>query len=197
VAFECPTEYNVTLSTAQSSEVESQMVSYYVSSGELILNVDLNFSEPDPKAHVSSISAWEAFSDWTARFGDAFPLWVKLLYLLLGVQFLAVGYKWIQFEDASTEETSLRSRLDTGNLLYLWTEIVYKFLLTSFIMIGLVMGGQLLLLSALRFMFLAPVNMLSLWDLFVLGFAGAVVVIAYVLRFFLERSLDLKPLFQD
>jgi hypothetical protein len=35
---------------------------------------------------------------------------------------------------------------------------------------------------------------LSLWDLFVVGFAAGIVVMTYLIRFALERGFDLKPL---
>ena len=52
----------------------------------------------------------------------------------------------------------------------------------------------MLALFILRFMFLASLNLLSLWDLFVVGFAGSVAVIAYLFRFTLEKIFDLKPI---
>jgi hypothetical protein len=108
-----------------------------------------------------------------------------------------VGYNWIGFENATREEESQVSKFDRGNLLYLWTEVVWKFLLTAFIVIAVVMSGQFVLLSVLRFMFLVQVNMLNLWDLYVLGFAAAIAGIAYVFKLAFEKSLDLKPLFQE
>jgi len=192
-----PSEYELTISVLASSGAKQEEVSYYVSSGQLLLTIDLDFKAPDPVTPIASSSPWDSFVGWTTRFGDAFPLWVKLLYLLLGVQFAAVGYKWIRFERCAREDDSAASRLDRGNLVYLWTEIFWKFLLTAFLAIAAAMGGQLILVSVLRFMFLAQVNMLSLWDLFVLGFAAGIAAIAYAFRLCLEKSLDLKPLLQD
>ena len=180
-----------------SSGAKQEKASYYVSSGELLLAIDLNFKAPDPVTRVASSSPWDSFMDWTTRFGDAFPLWVKLLYLLLGVQFAAVGYKWIRFEDCTRDDDSHSSRFDRGSLVYLWSEVFCKFLLTAFLVIAAAMGGQLILVSALRFMFLAQVNMLSLWDLFVLGFAAGIAAIAYAFKLSLQKSFDLKPFFQD
>ena len=103
-------------------------------------------------------------------FGQAFPVWVKILYLLLGVQFFAVGGLWIRRESEKKERTA--QHLDTGDKIYLWLDVAYKFLLTSFFAIVAIMGGELILLFVLRFMFLASFSLLSLWDLFVVGFTG-------------------------
>jgi hypothetical protein len=59
------------------------------------------------------------------------------------------------------------------------------------------MGGEVLVLFILRFMFLASLNLLSLWDLFVVGFAAGAVVIAYLARFLLEKGFDLRPTEDD
>jgi hypothetical protein len=192
-----PSEYDATISVWTSSGARQEEASYYVSSGQLLLTIDLDFKAPDPVSPIASSSPWDSFVGWTARFGDAFPLWVKLLYLLLGVQFVAVGYKWIRFENCAREDDSAASRFDRGNLVYLWSEIFWKFLLTVFLVIAAAMGGHLILVSVLRFMFLAQVNILSLWDLFVLGFAAGIAAIAYVFKLCLEKSFDLKPLLQD
>jgi len=192
-----PSEYDVTISVQTSDAARQEGTSYYVSSGQLLLTINLDFKAPDPVTPIASSSPWDSFVGWTTRFGDAFPLWVKLLYLLLGVQFAAVGYKWIGFESSARDDDSAASRLDRGNMVYLWSEICWKFLLTAFLLIAAAMGGQLILVSVLRFMFLAQVNMLSLWDLFVLGFAAGIAAIAYVFKLCLEKSLDLKPLLQD
>ena len=197
LSFNYPSEYNVNILVYASSSAKEEKASYYVSSGQLALILDVEFKALDSAKALPSPSVWDSFRNWTTRFGDAFPLWVKLLYVLLGVQFVAVGYKWIKFESSARRESSQISRFDRGNLVYLWSEIFFKFLLTAFLVIAAAMGGQFILLSVLNFMFLAPVNMLSLWDLFVLGFAAGITAIAYVLKLCLEKSFDLKPLFQD
>jgi hypothetical protein len=183
--------------TVKDSNRQQERASYYVSSGQLLLTIGLDVQAPDPSTSISGSTVWDSFTSWTARFGDAFPLWVKLLYVFLGLQFVAVGYKWIRFENSVREEESLTSRFDRGNLFYLWTEVLSKFLLTAFLVILVAMSGQFILLHVLRFMFLAQVNMLSLWDLFVLGFAAGMTAIAYVAKLCLEKWFDLKPLFQD
>jgi hypothetical protein len=197
LTFNYPSEYKVTIAATESNGDRQEKAAYYLSAGQLLLTTELAFKTPDSVAPAGSQSVWESFQDWTTRFGDAFPLWVKLLYVVLGVQFAAVGYKWIRFEGCTREEDSPPSGFDRGNLLYLWSEILWKFLLTAFLVIAIAMGGQFILVSALRFMFLAQVNVLNLWDLFVLGFAGGIAIIGYTLKLVLEKSFDLKPLFQD
>jgi hypothetical protein len=56
------------------------------------------------------------------------------------------------------------------------------------------MGGEFVILFLLRFMFLINLNLLSLWDIFVVGFAFGLVAIFYIIRFTLEKLFDLKPL---
>jgi len=197
LTFNFPSEYNVMMLVNESNAARKEVASYYFSSGQLLLTVDLDFRAPDPVALGNHATGWDDFAGWTTRFGDAFPLWVKLLYALLGIQFVAVGYKWIKFENDARRDESSMSRFDRGNLLYLWSEVLYKLFLTAFLAIAAVMSGQFILVSVLKFMFLAQVNMLSLWDLFVLGFAAGIAAIAYGLKLCLEKSFDLKPLFPD
>jgi len=196
LTFNHPSEYRVSIAAVESNGTRREEFSYYLSSGQLLVLVELDFKSSATTAGYVSRGAWESFVDWTTRFGDAFPLWVKLLYVFLGVQFTVVGFRWIRFENRLGGD-SLPPRFDRGNLLYLWSEIVWKFLLTSFLAIATAMGGQLILLSLLKFMFLVQVSMLSLWDLYVLGFSAGIAAIAYVLKLLLEKSFDLKPLFQD
>ena len=197
LTFSLPSEYNVAVIVNQGNGTRREIASYYFSSGKFMLTIDLNFSAPDPAIVHSSSVGWGDFASWTSRFGAAFPFWVKLLYAVLAVQFVAVGYKWIRFENEARQEKSSVSRFDRGNLLYLWSDIIYKLLLTSFLAIAAVMSGQFVLLSVLKFMFLAQVDMLNLWDLYVLGFAAGIAVIAYCFKFLLHKSFDLNPLFED
>jgi hypothetical protein len=195
--FNCSSEYKVTIAVTDSNGVRQEKASYYLSGGQLLLTAELTFETPDSATQAGAKSVWESVQDWTTRFGAAFPLWVKLLYVALAVQFVAVGKKWIGFENQARDEDSLRSRFDRGNLLYLWSEILWKFLLTAFLVIAIAMSGQFILIFLLRFMFLAQINMLSLWDLFVLGFAAGIAGIGYALKLGLEKLFDLKPLLRD
>jgi len=170
----------------------SNSTAYYLSGGPSELDVDAIFV-PRP---YSTSGVFESPSvgliGWSGSFGDAFPLWVKLLYVLLGVQFFIVGGLWIRRE---TEKRQLSPRrFDFGNKVYLWVDIVYKFLLVSFAALGLIMGGEVLIIFILRYMFLITVTPLPLWNLFSLGFAFGAAVIAYLVRVGFERGFDLKPM---
>lgn len=140
-------------------------------------------------------SPWQGFVSWLGSFGKAFPTWVKIVYLAFGVQFFAVGGLWIRRETPRKETGA--QHLDVGDKAFLWVDITYKFLLAAFLTIVAIMGGEAVVLFVLRFMFLVSLNLLSLWDLFVVGFAAGVVVIAYLIRFTLEKAFDLKPMEND
>lgn len=143
---------------------------------------------------IPALSPWDSFVGWIGRFGQAFPLWVKALYFTLGVQFSAVGGIWIARESRKKEAAG--QRLDVGDKAYLCFDVLYKYLVVSFAAILAIMGGELILLFVLRFLFLASVDLLSLWDIFVIGFAIGAIVIVY-LRFALEKAFDLKPLEEE
>jgi hypothetical protein len=194
VFFNQSSDYTINLLVRQggTNAIENS-TSYYVSGGsfELDLTVYVNPNPVEAVAQANSTSAWGSFSDWMGNFGQAFPDWVKALYLLLGVQFFVVGGLWIRRESARKEGSA--QRLDAGERAYLWFDIAYKFLCASFVAIVAIMGGELVLLFVLRFMFLVSLNLLSLWDLFVVCFALGAVIIFYLIRFVLEKGLDLKP----
>jgi len=194
IIFDQPTSYNVNVFIRSSQPSLDNTTSYYMSSGSLELDLNVNFNPNDntATANASSVTPWDAFTGWMNNFGEAFPVWVKLLYLFFGLQFFAVGGLWIRREIKKKEQTA--QRLDHGDKAYLWLDIAYKFLLTSFVAIVAIMGGELILLFVLRFMFLASFNLLSLWDLFVVGFAAGAVIIMYIIRFSLEKGFDLKPM---
>ena len=197
IFFDYPSDYQVDLFVQHADEsATTNNSTYYVSSGSLELDVNAQFSQPvSPPVAITSPSAtppWQSFVSWLNKFGEAFPLWVKLVYLILGIQFLTVGGLWIRRETA-TKGTGPQHH-DAGDRAFLWVDVAYKFLLVSFLTIVAVMGGEVLALFILRFMFLASLNLLSLWDLFVVGFAGSVAVIAYLFRFTLEKIFDLKPI---
>lgn len=193
--FNYSSDYRVNLITTPSDPITqgNNDTTYYLSGGAFELDVNAVFSAR-PDTHVAvlaPVSPWDSFAGWIGKFGQAFPLWVKALYFALGLQFFAVGGIWITRESRRREAAG--QRLDVGDKAYLWLDVVYKFLVVSFAAIVAIMGGELLLLFVLRFMFLASVNLLSLWDLFVIGFAVGAIVIIYLVRFTLEKAFDLKP----
>jgi hypothetical protein len=192
--FDYPSEYQINLLTRSSnSSSPGNSTTYYLSGGSFELDVTAIFNaRPNtPPIAVPSLSPWDSFLQWIGKFGEAFPLWVKGLYLALGLQFFGVGGLWIARESKRKETAG--QRLDLGDKAYLWLGVVYKFLVVSFAAIIAIMGGELLLLFVLRFMFLASLDLLSLWDLFVVGFAAGAIIMVYLIRFSLEKVFDLKP----
>ena len=198
--FNYSSDYAVNL-LVQDSNSSTYSVSnnsaYYLSGGPFELDLRIVFT---PRPYVSSVvaapvSPWQSFMNWLEKFGQAFPMWVKLVYLVFGLQFFAVGGLWINRETARKESVS--QRLDAGDKAFLWVDVAYKFLLASFLAILAIMGGEVVFLFLLRFMFLASLELLSLWDLFVVCFAAGVVVIAYLTRFTLEKVFDLRPMEDD
>lgn len=192
--FDYASPYQVSLLTKSSDASSSgNSTTYYLSGGsfELDVNAVFNAHPTTPAITLPSVSPWDSFLQWIGKFGEAFPLWVKGLYLALGLQFFVVGGLWVARESKRKEKAG--QRLDRGDKAYLWVDIVYKFLLVSFAAIVAIMGGELLLLFVLRFMFLVSLDLLSLWDLFVIGFAAGAIIMVYLIRFTLEKAFDLKP----
>jgi hypothetical protein len=176
----------------QITEPSTNSTTYYLSGGPSELDVDAEFL-PSPSSTSNAYpSPSVGFLGWSGSFGDAFPLWVKLLYLVLGVQFFIVGGLWIKRE--SERRRSSSRMFDLGDKIYLWVDIAFRFLLVSFVALGLIMGGEVLAILILQYMFLITVTPLSLWNLFSLGFAFGAVVITYLVRVGLERGFDLKPM---
>jgi len=192
--FDYPNEYQVNVFTKSSdSSAPGNSTTYYLSGGtfELDVNTMFNASPNNQAVFILPVSPWDSFVGWIGKFGQAFPLWVKALYFVLGLQFFGVGGLWIARESKRKETTA--QRLDLGNKAYLWLDVIYKFLAVSFAAILAIMGGELLLLFVLRFMFLASLDLLSLWDLFVVGFAIGAIIIVYLVRFTFEKAFDFKP----
>jgi len=195
VIFNQSSNYNVNLFVRQNeTNAIYNSTAFYVSGGSFELDINAYFvpNSAASELEVPSTSAWDGFTSWMGNFGQAFPTWVKALYLILGVQFLAVGGLWIRRESARKE--AVTQPMDVGDKLYLWLDVTYKFLLATFVAIVAIMGGELILLFVLRFMFLVSINLLSLWDLFVICFAAGAVIITYFIRFTLGKAFDLKPI---
>lgn len=194
IKFDFANDYKVNVFTlSPDATVHTNSTTYYLSSGQFELDIDATFDSLPSSVIVTGppVSPWDSFVGWIGKFGQAFPLWVKVLYLAFGMQFFVVGGLWIRREDKKKEASA--HRLDYGEKAYLWLDIVYKFLVASFVAIVAIMFGELLILFILRFMFLVSLNLLSLWDLFVIGFAAGAITLAYLLRFTLEKAFDLKP----
>jgi hypothetical protein len=194
VLFDSTADYTVNLLVKNESiGLARNTTTYYISSGPLGLDINATFN-PRPNETITAVPSappLQGFAEWIGKFSEAFPLWVKLLYFGMGIQFFAVGGLWIRRETSRRESTS--QHVDRGDQAYMWVDVAYKFLVTSFAAIVAIMGGELLILFMLRFMFLVSFDLLSLWDLFVIGFALGVVIIVYSVRFTMERALDMKP----
>jgi len=198
VIFNQASDYNVNIFIRQNgTNAIENSTAFYVSGGTFELDLNAYFNPNPTKAvlQISSTTAWDGFANWVSSFGQAFPLWVKAIYLVLGMQFLIVGGLWIRRESAKKEAAT--QQMDVWDKAYLWLDVAYKFVLASFVAIVAIMGGELILLFVLRFMFLASISLLSLWDLFVVGFAAGAVVITYLIRLTLGKAFDLKPLEDD
>ena len=180
---------------ASNQSFATNSTSYYLSGGPSELDVSATFLPHSYAAPASAESTSASLVKWIGSYDQAFPLWVKLVYLVLGVQFFAVGGLWIRRESSRKESTE--QQLDPGNKLFLALDIGCKFLLASFLVIVVIMGGELLVLFILRFMFLISVDWLSLWDFFVVVFAAGILVIASLIRIVLDKGLDLKPLEEE
>jgi len=173
--------------------------SYFVSQGNFTVLLQLNVEKQAPvaAARIETGSLLRGLISWTTEFGNSFPTWVKILYVILGIQFLLVGHTWMSYENYRRKSESSLPVFDRGNKLYLWTNILCKFQLIVFIVTAILMVGQVFLVYLLRYMFLITLNLVSLWDLFVLGFMAGMTVIAYVSRMILERYFDLKPIEEE
>jgi hypothetical protein len=191
--FDYPSDYKV-YAVAKSAEAAlANSTTYYLSAGPFELDVNATFNAPlEPTTIIpSTVSPWDSFVGWIGKFGEAFPLWVKFLYLALGLQFFGVGGLYIRRETRRKESSA--QRLDNGDKAFLWLDVTYKFLFTAFLAIVAIMFGELFILFILRFMFLISIDLLSLWDVFVVGFAAGAIILVYLTRFTLEKVFDLKP----
>ena len=194
VLFDSPGDYTVNLFVKNhDSGVIRNATTYYLSGGPFELDINATFSlrPNDTVAVLPSEPPMQSFAKWVGKFSEAFPPWVKLLYFAMGIQFFTVGGLWIRRE--TSRKQSAGQRVDRGDQAYMWVDVGYKFLLASFGAIVAIMGGELLILFILRFMFLASFDLLSLWDLFVIGFALGAIIIVYLIRFTFEKAFDMKP----
>ena len=174
----------------------SKLPSYYVSSGDLNLTIVASF-QTNPGLGSGTSLGWSSFYDWVSQFGGAFPLWIKILYLLLGVQFAFVGYRWVKFEDERRKLEGHLPPLDRGNKIYLWTDIIFRALITGFAISLVVMVGEVLVLMISKYLFFVDLSLISLLDFFSLFFVVALASLIYLGREALDRLLDLKPMMED
>jgi len=173
-----------------------QVTSFYVSSGDLNLTIYATF-QPGPASGQGSPLGFNSFYDWLAQFGGAFPPWIKILYLVLGVQFAFVGQRWIRFEDERRRLEGHLPPLDRGNKLYLWTDIAFRGLLTGFAISLAIMVGELLIILIAQYLLFVNLPLFSLLDFFSLFFVVAIASLLYLGKEGLDRFLDLKPMMED
>ncbi len=179
-----------------SSGTSSHFTDYYASGGDLNLTIYTSFQTP-PSTGTGAPIGWSSFFGWFSQFGNAFPLWIKILYSILGAQFAFVGYRWIKFEDEKRRVEGHLPPLDRGNKTYLWTDIVFRTLLAGFVISLALMVGEILVISVAQYLFLVNPNLFSLVDFFSLFFVAALGTLLYLAREGLDRFFDLKPMMED
>ena len=179
-----------------STSSNSQYTSYYVSAGDLNLTIFAVF-QPSPNNGEGVPLSWSSFFDWFSQFGNAFPLWIKVLYTMLGAQFAFVGYRWIKFEDEKRRVEGHLPPLDRGNRIYLWIDVVFRTLLAGFIISLALMLGETIIITAAQYLFFVTLNLFPLVDLFSLFFVAVLGLIIYLAREGLDKFLDLKPMMED
>jgi hypothetical protein len=177
-------------------KTSSQYTSYYVSNGDLNLTIYASFQAPPPSGVLGPIG-WSSFYNWFSQFGNAFPVWVKILYGTLAVQFGFVGYRWIKFEDEKRKTEGHLPPLDRGNHIYLWMDILFRCLVAGFAISLAVMIGEVLFVGLAEYLFLLNLNLSSLLDFFSLFFVAALATLVYLIREGFDRLLDLKPMMED
>jgi hypothetical protein len=174
----------------------SQYTSYYVSAGDLNLTVFADF-QPAPSSGGGVPLSWSSFFGWFSQFGSAFPLWIKILYAVLGAQFAFVGYRWIKFEDDKRRVEGHLPPLDRGNRIYLWIDVVFRTLLAGFIISLALMLGETVIITVAQYLFFVTLNLFPLVDLFSLFFVAVLGLTIYLAREGLDKFLDLKPMMED
>jgi hypothetical protein len=179
-----------------TSNSNSQYTSYYVSGGALNLTIFASF-QPNPNSGVGAPVTWSSVYGWFFAFGNAFPLWIKILYTILGVQFAFVGYRWIKFEDERRRLEGHLPPFDRGNQIYLWIDVAFRILLTGFIISLAIMIGEVLVIAVAQYLLFINLNLFSLVDFFSLFFVAAFATIVYLTREGLDRFFDLKPIMED
>ena len=179
-----------------SAGANSQYTSYYLSAGDLNLTIFAAF-QPAPNNGEGVPLSWSSFFGWFSQFGSAFPLWIKVLYTILGAQFAFVGYRWIKFEDEKRRIEGHLPPLDRGNRIYMWIDVVFRTLLAGFIISLALMLGETVIITVAKYLFFVTLNLFPLVDVFSLFFVAVLGLIIYLAREGLDKFLDLKPMMED
>jgi hypothetical protein len=192
ITFQHPQDYVIRISVEKESGGIQDLDNFYLSNGEFVLKVRISIAAPPVKTWEFRMPSVKGFSSWFISFGEAFPLWTKLLYIFLGFQFLFVGYQRILYDDQRRRERKLRP-LDLGNKAYLSIDVAWKFFLSCIAITAVLMIGEIVVLEILRLVFLATINLPSIWNPFVLLFVAVVTLAVYLLRIVLRYKFDLEP----
>src|SRR5436309_15650085 len=103
---------------------------------------------------------WSSLYGWFFQFGNAFPLWIKILYSILGAQFAFVGYRWIRFEDERRSLEGHLPPLDRGNKVYLWIDVVFRILMAGFFISLAIMIVDVIVMVVAEYQFFVYLNLL-------------------------------------
>lgn len=191
-----PSTYTTAITIKDAVTGTSQYTSYLVSGGGLNLTIFASF-QPNPGTGAGVPVTWSSVYGWFFQFGNAFPLWVKILYSVLAAQFVFVGYRWIRFEDDRRRLEGHLPPFDRGNRIYLWIDVAFRTLLTGFIISLAIMIGEVLVIAAAQYLFFVNLNLFSLVDFFSLFFVAALATIIYLAREGLDKFFDLKPIMEE
>lgn len=153
--------------------------------------------QPAPSSGGGVPLSWSSFFGWFSQFGNAFPIWIKILYTVLGAQFAFVGYRWIKFEDEKRRIEGHLPPLDRGNRIYMWIDVVFRTLLAGFVISLALMLGETVIITVAQYLFFVTLNLFPLVDLFSLFFVAVLGLIIYLAREGLDKFLDLKPMMED
>ncbi len=192
ITFQHSGDYRISVSILDTLGGLRDVDNYYLSNGSFTVKIMVSIAASPAKVAQLQRFSHQDFSNWMARFGEAFPLWTKLLYMFLGFQFLFVGYERITFDDKIRQERRLRP-LDRGNKIYISVDVLCRFLLTCLAITAALMVGQVILLTILRYFLLVTIELPSIWNLFVLAFGAAVTILVYLLRTVLRHKFEFAP----
>ena len=192
ITFQHSGDYRISVSILDALGSLRDVDNYYMSNGSFTVKIMVSIAASPAKVAQLQRFSSQDFSNWMARFGEAFPLWTKLLYLFLGFQFLFVGYERITFDDKIRQERRLRP-LDRGNKIYISVDVLCRFLLTCLAITAALMVGQVIFLMILRYFLLVTIELPSIWNLFVLAFGAAVTILVYLLRTVLRHKFEFAP----
>jgi hypothetical protein len=192
ITFQHSGDYRISVSILDTLGGLRDVDNYYLSNGSFTVKIMVSIAASPAKVAQLQRFSHQDFSNWMARFGEAFPLWTKLLYMFLGFQFLFVGYERITFDDKIRQERRLRP-LDRGNKIYISVDVLCRFLLTCLAITAALMVGQVILLMILSYFLLVTIELPSIWNLFVLAFGAAVTILVYLLRTVLRHKFEFAP----